>query len=136
MFKQLKSEFFEYFKALTPEQVAELAGQMPVHNPAGHQISDYNTAFLKFQNAEMKFTVVAGYQQWQKFDRHVKKGAKGFWIFIPAMKKVVKEEGGNSSTEEEFDRFLMARIFDVSQTFEMKEPSENEEDVLVEAEAF
>ena len=132
MFKELKSEFFEYFKSLTPDQIDELAGQMPIHNPSGHQISDYNTAFLQFQNAEMKFTVVGGFKQWQKFGRCVKKGAKGFWIFIPTMKKVTPQEGSASSKEEEFDRFLMARIFDVSQTFEIKERQEKEQEVLAE----
>jgi len=133
MFKELKSEFFEYFKSLTPDQIGELAGQMPVHNPSGHQISDYNTAFLQFQNAEMNFTVVAGFQQWQKFGRCVKKGAKGFFIFIPAMKKVTVEGSTGTSREEEFDRFLMARVFDVSQTFEMKERKAQEQEVLAEA---
>jgi len=132
MFKELKSEFFEYFKSLTPDQVAELAGKMPVHNPSGHQISDYNTAFLQFQNAEMKFTVIAGYKQWQKYGRGVKKGSKGFWIFIPAMKKVASEEGTGSS-QEEFDRFLLAKVFDVTQTFEIKERQAKEEEVLAEA---
>jgi len=132
MFKELKSEFFEFFKSLTPDQISELSGSMPVHNPSGHQISDYNTAFLKFQDAEMNYTVIAGYKQWQKFGRGVRKGSKGHWIFIPAMKKVTSEDG-SSSKSEEFDRFLMAKVFDVTQTFEIKERKEKEEEVLAEA---
>lgn len=133
MFKELKSEFFEYFKSLTPDQIGEFAGQMPIYNPSGHQISEYNTAFLKFQNSEMKFTVVAGFKQWQKFGRCVKKGAKGFFIFIPVMKKVTGEGSTGTSGEEEFDRFLMARVFDVFQTFELKERQVQEQEVLAEA---
>jgi antirestriction protein ArdC len=136
MFKELKSDFFEYFKTLTPDQLSDLSGQMPVHNPSGHQISEYNTAFLKFQNEEMNFTVIAGYKQWQKFGRCVKKGSKGFFIFIPAMKKTKNEEGGNTSITEEFDRFLMARVFDVSQTFEIKDQTKEKEPVMAEADAF
>jgi hypothetical protein len=132
MFKELKSEFFEYFKSLTPDQVMELSGKMPVHNPSGHQISGYNTAFLKFQNADVNFTVVAGYKQWQNFGRGVRKGSKGFWIFIPVMKKVAKEDA-SACREEEFDRFLMAKVFDVSQTFEIKErQAKQQEEVLSE----
>ena len=66
---------------------------------------------LKFQAGDkINFTVVAGYRQWLKFDRQVRKGQHGFWIFIPAMIKTRIEENGSSRTVEEFDRFLMAKV--------------------------
>jgi len=119
--KNLKSEFFEHFKTLSESDLQNLAGVMPVSNPEGHQISKYNKAFLKFQNENLNFTVIAGYKQWLKFGRCVKKGQHGHWIFIPSMIKTKKEENGQETVSEELDRFLMARVFDVSQTFEMKE---------------
>ena len=86
-------------------------------------LSGKNISFLKFQAGDkINFTVVAGYRQWIKFDRQVRKGQHGFWIFIHSMTKT-KVEG---KTIEEFDRFLMAKVFDVSQTFEVKELVEAE----------
>jgi hypothetical protein len=126
---QIRSEFFEYFKSLTPEVIAEFADDFPISNPEGHLLSGKNISFLKFQAGDkINFTVVAGYRQWIKFDRQVRKGQHGFWIFIPSMTRT-KVEG---KTIEEFDRFLMAKVFDVSQTFEVKEPAEKQHE-LVEA---
>ena len=128
---QLRSEFFEYFKSLTPDVLAEFADNFPITNPEGHMLSGKNISFLKFQAGEkINFTVVAGYRQWLKFDRQVRKGQHGFWIFIPAMIKTKVEENGSSRTVEEFDRFLMAKVFDISQTWDINsqgdEPSINE----------
>ena len=128
---QLRSEFFEYFKSLTPDVLAEFADNFPISNPEGHMLSGKNISFLKFQAGEkIEFTVVAGYRQWKKFDRQVKKGQHGFWIFIPAMIKTKVEENGSSRTVEEFDRFLMAKVFDISQTWIINsmgdEPSDSE----------
>jgi hypothetical protein len=128
---QLRSEFFEYFKSLTPDVLAEFADNFPISNPEGHMLSGKNISFLKFQAGDkINFTVVAGYRQWLKFDRQVRKGQHGFWIFIPAMIKTKVEENGSSKTVEEFDRFLMAKVFDISQTWDINsmgdEPSDSE----------
>ena len=121
--KNLKSEFFEHFKTLSESDLQNLDGVMRICNPEGHQISKCNTAFLKFQNEKLNFTVIAGYKQWQKFGRCVKKGQHGHWIFIPSMIKTKKEENGQKTVSEELDRFLMTRVFDISQTFEIKDSS-------------
>ena len=128
---QLRSEFFGYFKSLTPDVIAEFADNFPISNPEGHMLSGKNISFLKFQAGDkINFTVVAGYRQWLKFDRQVRKGQHGFWIFIPAMIKTKVEENGSSRTVEEFDRFLMAKVFDISQTWDINsmgdEPSDSE----------
>jgi hypothetical protein len=128
---QLRSEFFDYFKSITPDVLAEFADNFPISNPEGHMLSGKNISFLKFQAGEkINFTVVAGYRQWMKFDRQVRKGQHGFWIFIPAMIKTKVEENGSSRTVEEFDRFLMAKVFDISQTWDINsmgdEPSDSE----------
>jgi len=118
---KIKSDFFEFYKTLSESEITEMIQNMEVFNPEGHPISNYNKAFLKFQNKELNFTVIAGYQQWQKFGRNVRKGVHGTWIFIPAMKKTVDEKTGKKTGEEEFDRFLMARVFDITQTFDLKD---------------
>ena len=128
---QIRSEFFDYFKSLTPDVIAEFADNFPISNPEGHMLSGKNISFLKFQAGDkINFTVVAGYRQWLKFDRQVRKGQHGFWIFIPAMIKTRVEENGSSRTVEEFDRFLMAKVFDISQTWDINsmgdEPSDSE----------
>jgi antirestriction protein ArdC len=71
---------------------------------------------------------VAGYRQWLKFDRQVRKGQHGFWIFIPAMIKTKVEENGSSRTVEEFDRFLMAKVFDISQTWDINSQEDHHAD--------
>ena len=122
---ELRTEFYAYFKSLTPEVIAEFQGNFPISNPEGHMLSGKNISFLKFQGGEkIKFTVVARYRQWKKFDRQVRKGQHGFWIFIPAMIKTSIEENGSKKTVEEFDRFLMAKVFDISQTGDIKEMPE------------
>ena len=126
---QLRSEFFEYFKSLTPDVLAEFADNFPISNPEGHMLSGKNISFLKFQAGEkINFTVVAGYRQWLKFDRQVRKGQHGFWIFIPAMIKTKVEENGSSKTVEEFDRFLMAKVFDISQTWDINSLGDHHSD--------
>jgi len=128
---QLRSEFFDYFKSLTPDVLEEFPDNFPISNPEGHMLSGKNISFLKFQAGEkINFTVVAGYRQWLKFDRQVRKGQHGFWIFIPAIIKTKVEENGSSRTVEEFDRFLMAKVFDISQTWDINsmgdEPTDSE----------
>jgi len=126
---QLRSEFFGYFKSLTPDVIAEFADNFPISNPEGHMLSGKNISFLKFQAGEkINFTVVAGYRQWLKFDRQVRKGQHGFWIFIPAMIKTKVEENGSSRTVEEFDRFLMAKVFDISQTWDINSHEDHHAD--------
>jgi antirestriction protein ArdC len=126
---QIRSEFFDYFKSLTPDVLAEFADNFPISNPEGHMLSGKNISFLKFQASEkINFTVVAGYRQWLKFDRQVRKGQHGFWIFIPAMIKTKVEENGSSRTVEEFDRFLMAKVFDISQTWDINSHKDHQPD--------
>jgi hypothetical protein len=126
---QLRSEFFGYFKSLTPDVIAEFADNFPISNPEGHILSGKNISFLKFQAGDkINFTVVAGYRQWMKFDRQVRKGQHGFWIFIPAMIKTKVEENGSSRTVEEFDRFLMAKVFDISQTWDINSTRDESSD--------
>ncbi len=126
-------DFLKFYKELDGNKRTAIYESMPVMNPEGRHLSEPNTVFLAFQS-QMKFTVVAGFRQWLKHGRCVKKGEHGNFIFIPAMLKTKKEDG---TSQEELDKFLVARVFDISQTFEMKEkkdePIDVDEPALVEA---
>ncbi len=119
----LQTDFLTYFKNLDDNARIAIAETMPVMNPEGRILSETNCIFLAFQS-EIKFTVVGGFKQWLKHGRCVKKGQHGNFIFIPAMVKTKKEDG---TTEEELDKFLVARVFDISQTFEIKESVQKQE---------
>lgn len=123
------TDFLHYFKSLDETAKQAIAAAMPVKNPEGRFLSEQNCAFLAFQS-KIPFTTVAGYRQWIKNGRCVKKGQHGNYIFIPAMKKSKGEDG---SVQEELDRFLMARVFDITQTFEIKDPAAQEQEVAAEA---
>ena len=122
----LQADFFTYYKNLDEAQRAEIANEMNVINPEGHVLTEKNCAFLAFQS-QIKFSVVAGFKQWLEHGRCVKKGQHGNFIFIPAMTKVKKVENGKETVSEELDKFLLARVFDISQTFEMKDKEQKEE---------
>lgn len=58
-------------------------------------------------------TVVGGYRQWQRAGRQVQKGEHGSIIWFPRMSK-------NEETDtEELKGFMLATVFDVSQTKEI-----------------
>ena len=78
-----------------------------------------NQCLIYFQNIDnISISVVAGYRQWQKFQRQVKKGSHGFLIAVPSEKK------NNEENEEDEDvYFFYKTVFDISQTEEV--PSYN-----------
>lgn len=123
-FQEIKTDFFTFFKGLSEDELTQLAEERPVFNPDGHPLTPKNISFLQFQNTQnITFTVVAGYKQWKKYGRQVMKGQRGYWIFIPAMSKSIV----NGQAVEELERFLMAKVFDVTQTCEAgKEEEWNE----------
>ena len=81
-----------------------------------HKYSLANTMLIHFQKPDA--THVAGYRNWQKLGRYVKKGEHGLAIIAP----IVRRRGapdGNSVNEIEEDvviAFKTAHVFDVSQT--------------------
>lgn len=108
-----------------------------------HSYSVNNTILIAMQRPDA--TLVAGYDAWQeKFDRHVKKGAKGIKIIAPVkVKKQIVVQGEHSysdsgdripiyrpgETQEEYDKrmaqttkeveytnFRVTTVFDVSDT--------------------
>jgi len=118
-------DFLKYYKELDGSFKDEIINSMPVMNPEGRILSDANIVFLAWQS-KIQFTIVAGFRQWIKHGRCVKKGQHGNCIFIPAMNKERnKNADGSETVSEELQKFLVATVFDISQTFEIAEKEEN-----------
>ena len=105
-------------KGMTVDQRQDLADQYGIVTIEGHPLTPYNQCFLLSQ-AELKFTVVGGFQQWRKAGRTVLKGEKGFLIFVPSGNKK------DDSTQLEDVFFFTATVFDISQTHEIEQEKEN-----------
>tara|TARA_Y100000310_G_scaffold93212_1_gene90757 strand:+ start:59 stop:493 length:435 start_codon:yes stop_codon:yes gene_type:complete len=105
--------------ALTPEQRAAMAAQMPVVSIEGNPLSPYNTCMIISQSEAA--TVVGGFRQWKKAGRHVQKGQKGMAIWCPSSKKADTagdEDGPQADDDTDSPRFFLGTVFDVSQTAE------------------
>ncbi len=115
--KQKIQAIFQSVKDLTPEQKEQIILSMLVKNPEGHLLSGKNMLLLNRQaaiyNPEISFSVVGGFNQWQKHNRKVKKGESGFYIAIPSK----KQEKQTETNDEVF--FFFKAVFDVSQTEEL-----------------
>lgn len=70
-----------------------------------------NTLLILAQRADA--TLLAGFRQWQKRGRQVKKGSKSLKILAPMIKKVVNEEGDE---EIRVTGFIPVSIFDIKDT--------------------
>lgn len=102
--------------AMSEDQRAELARRMPIVNPEGHALSPYNHCLLYSQFAGTP-TIVAGFQQWRRAGRMVRKGQSGLMIWVPIGRKKNEERAGDSSGDDsERPGFIAGYVFDVSQT--------------------
>ncbi|MBU0473217.1 MAG: DUF1738 domain-containing protein [Bacteroidetes bacterium] len=112
--KQKIKAIYQSVKDLTQDQKDQLMMQLNIKNPEGHYLSGRNCILLERQaaiyNPNISFSVVGGFQQWQKHNRKVKKGESGFYIAIPSKKE--NQESENS--DEVF--FFFKAVFDISQT--------------------
>jgi N-terminal domain of anti-restriction factor ArdC len=108
------SNLMKKLSDLPAEKREELSLTLGITNPEGHQLTPRNQCLIYFQNVEeVSISVVAGYKQWQKFQRQVKKGSHGFLIAVPS---------GNKGKEDDEDGeifFLYKTVFDISQTEEL-----------------
>ena len=114
--KQKIQAMFQSVKDLTPEQKQSIILSMLVKNPEGHLLSGNNMLLLNRQaaisNPDISFSVVGGFNQWQKHNRKVKKGESGFYIAIPSKKQTQQSE----NEDEVF--FFFKAVFDITQTEE------------------
>ncbi len=92
-----------------------LSNKLGITNPEGHVLSARNQCLLAFQAGENPLSVVAGFKQWQKYNRVVSKGSKGYLISVPS-----KTKSNDEDEEDETEPFFLYKIvFDISQTEEM-----------------
>ncbi len=97
------------------EQRESIALELGIRNPEGHELTARNQCLIYFQNmSDVPVSIVAGYRQWQKYGRQVKKGSSGFLIAVPA--------GSKSDDEDETGEvyFIYKTVFDIMQTEEIK----------------
>jgi hypothetical protein len=113
---------YQSVKDLTPEQKEQLIMSLNIKNPEGHSLSGNNCILLERQaamyNPNISFSVVGGFNQWQKHNRKVKKGESGFYIAIPSK----KENQQSKESDEVF--FFFKAVFDVTQTEELSTANE------------
>jgi antirestriction protein ArdC len=116
---------------LSDEQKAELIQKLGIVTVEGRPLSGRNQMILFAQNENV--SVVAGYKQWQKAGKQVKKGETALIIFVPSVSKTKIEDSETKegeAEEEENINFYPANVFDVSQVEDIQteeEPAEAEE---------
>lgn len=100
--------------AMTEDQRAAIAAQMPVLTIAGHIISTRNTVLLTLQN-DFAVTIIGGFRQWIAAGRAVRKGEKASYILKPIIRKS-DEPSEENAQNENLAFFVSVPVFDVSQT--------------------
>ena len=115
--KEKKEKIIRIRKSLSEmsvEQRQTVADKFGIVTVEGHLLTAHNQCFLIAQ-AELNFSIVGGYKQWQKAGRSVRKGEHGFYIFVPSK---TKEDKANPeiNTSDETPFFFTAVVFDISQT--------------------
>lgn len=104
--------------AMTPEQRQAFAAQYPVvATVEGRALSIYNQCLLACQCPTV--SIVGGFRQWINAGRAVRKGEHGLMIWIPRFPKDENAQPGEISSADTELRFLIAPVFDVSQTDEI-----------------
>lgn len=107
---------------MSEEQRATLAASMPgIATCEGRVLSLHNVYLIALQCPGA--TIVGGFKQWQKVGRAVHKGEHGLMIWVPAgVRKGEPEQTAPAEGETESGdlRFIMATVFDVSQTHEIE----------------
>ena len=105
---------------MSADQRAAAAPHLPICSIEGRPFSDTNTILIATQLGNA--SVVGGFRQWKSAGRTVRAGEHGLWIWVPTTvkgKAVNFVTGEQSTTEIEETRFIMAPVFDVSQTDEI-----------------
>ena len=116
--KQLVKKLAEF----SDEQRELIAQKFGIRNPEGHLLSGRNMMLLYLQAEDKPLSIVAGFQQWKKYNRFVKKGERGYLIAVPA--NIKKSEAEHDADDPEY--FIYKSVFDISQTTEKEEITESE----------
>ena len=131
--KSRVKELMNKLSQFSDDQRQLLAEKLGITNPEGHILTMRNQALLYFQAEGLPLSVVAGYKQWQKYGRTVRRGERGYLIAVPSSVKqsnAVFPINGNEATQIDADDsdifFLWKAVFDISQTEELTAKTENE----------
>ena len=101
----------ERFANLSEEDRKKILNLGIVATVEGHPLSMRNTILCHWQ-CRTTPTIVAGYQQWKRARKQVRKGEHGMTIWFPAGPK--DEEGEILET-----RYYVTTVFDISQVEEI-----------------
>ena len=105
-------ELMQKLSEFSAQQREEIASKIGLMNPECHVLSPRNQMLIYFQAGDKPISVLAGFKQWQKYKRRVKKGERGYLIAVPSTTK------NNDLPEDEEPEtfFLWKYVFDISQT--------------------
>ncbi len=117
--KQLVKKLAEF----SDEQRELIVQKFGIRNPEGHLLSGRNMMLLYLQAEDKPLSIVAGFQQWKKYNRIVKKGEHGYLIAVPA--NIKKTEGEQEPDDPEY--FIYKSVFDISQTTEQQQETNESE---------
>lgn len=122
--KQLMLGLCKRLAALPEAEQLELRSKMPcIFNLAGRALS-FRNQYLCYMQGMKAPGVVAGFRQWKTVGRTVRKGQHGFSIWIPCRAK--REETAEGDMSEQGDSyFILATVFDLSQTCEIETDPES-----------
>lgn len=108
---------------MSPEDQAKLTPYGLAANLSGHVLSRTNQILLAMQGCQDN--IVAGFQQWRKAGRIVKKGSTGFSIWVPIGAPKADNEGDDPRDGRDI-HFTTGTVFGISQTVELgKEEADN-----------
>lgn len=121
----------EALKKELNEKAAAIAEEIKTNHATAERFTRFSRRFESYseKNRHLIFcqfeeaTRCAGFQQWKKEGRQVRKGEHGIKIFAPT-KFTVKGEDGEPEKDEngdvkKKDGFVMVTVFDISQTDEI-----------------
>lgn len=124
--KRLAMDLAAKIGRMGPEERQAIADQLPVViNPDGHALTPLNTILLCQQSKRTDLTIVAGFKQWVKVKRVVRKGEKSIGFIRVPLHVVARENRGSDGKplpgkeDSKALRFRFVAVFDVSQTDEL-----------------
>jgi hypothetical protein len=122
--KERISQLIKKLSEFSDEQRELIAQKFWIRNPEGHLLSGRNMMLLYIQAEDKPLSVVAGYQQWKKYNRFVKKGETGYLIAVPANRKTSDEQEPDDP-----EYYIYKAVFDISQTEELQKQNQNSEGI-------
>ncbi len=110
------------------QRYAQVLNPAPDANGNAHPYSLHNTLMIAVQRPDA--TLCAGFKQWRKLGRQVRKGESGLLIWYPTQRKTDPDDENATATE---TSFLTGYVFDVTQTDPITQPAPATSPTLQEA---